>query len=148
MTCSKYRKQLVPWLDGELKPDRAQELKAWFEGCAELRHCTECRKLINEYKALHSSLQNSPYPEFPAFLHHRIMDKVKSNQVVYRKKAIRTRWQTVPVTIAIMLSLYFGSLIGAQTFNTQQTASADTTEQNSFGENSLISSFYDTGGME
>jgi len=152
MTCSKYRKQLVPWLDGELKPDRARELKVWFESCEEKRHCTECRKLISEYTALNSYLHKTPYPEFPAFLHHRIMDKVKNNQIIYSKKAIRRRWQAIPATIAILLSLYCGSLIGIKTFSTQTTTTATNTaaasELYSFGENSLMSNYYDNGGTE
>jgi hypothetical protein len=149
MTCSKYRKQLVPWLDNELKPEKANELKVWFESCEVVRQCTRCRKLIAEYKALQNVLDNTPKKEFPAFLHYRIIDKVNSNQAIYRRRVIRTRWQAIPATIAILLSLYLGSLIGVQTFNPQQTTTASNTiEQSSFGENSLMSSFYDTGGQE
>jgi len=151
MKCSKYRKQLVPWLDGELKPERADVLKAWFESCAKLRQCTLCQSEIQAHQGLNQALQALPQNEFPAYLHHRIMDKVKSNQPIYHKKAIRTRWQAIPATLAILLSLYAGSLIGVKTFSTQTTTTTTTTEStalSSFGENGLYSNFYETGGLE
>jgi anti-sigma factor RsiW len=148
MKCSKYRKQLVPWLDGELKPDRADALRAWFESCAELRQCTLCQAEIQAHQSLKQALQSLPQPEFPAFMHHRIMDKVINSQPVYRKQAVRTRWQAIPAALAILLSLYFGSLIGVRTFTTQSTTSTESSELSSFGENSLLSSFYETGGQE
>ncbi len=152
MTCSKYRKQLVPWLDGELKPERARELKAWFESCDKVRHCTECRKLITQYQDINEAFKKNLRSEFPAFLHHRIMDTVKNRKSYYHKQAVHRRWQAIPAAVAILLSFYFGSLIGFQTFNTQTTTTTATTTQNSelssFGDNSLVSNLYTTGGQE
>lgn len=151
MTCSKYRRLLVPWLDGELKPERARELKVWFESCAKVRLCSKCQVDILTHQKLNQALKSLPQAEFPAYMHHRIMDQVKNHQAAYRRQVVRTRWQAIPATLAIMLSLYFGSLIGVKTFNTQTvatTTTTETTELSSFGENGLYSSIYETGGLE
>jgi len=150
MTCSKFKKQLIPWMDGELQPEKAAELQAWFDSCAKVRQCSECRKLIDEYKSFHLAFHNTPQPEFPAFLHHRIMADIQSRERIYHKKAVRIRWQAVPATIAILFSMYFGSLVGVKTFNAQPstTTSSLSTEMSSFGENSVVSSLYLNGGLE
>jgi len=152
MTCSKYRKQLVPWLDGELSPEQAKELQAWFDSCGQVRQCTDCRELINQYQDINEAFKKSLRSEFPAFLHHRIMDTVKNRKAYYHKQAVRRRWQAIPATIAIALSFYLGSLVGFQTFSTQTTTSTTTTarstELSSFGENSLVSNLYTTGDQD
>jgi anti-sigma factor RsiW len=150
MTCRKNRRQLIPWLDGELKPERAKELKAWFDSCEEVRQCTNCRELIAQYIDINNAFNKTLRSEFPAFLHNRIIDTIKSRKTYYHQRVIRTRWQTVPAAIAILLSFYLGLMVGFRTFNTNtQTASTTkSTELSSFGENSLVSELYTSGGQE
>jgi anti-sigma factor RsiW len=151
MTCREFRKQLIPWLDGELKPDKAAELMAWLNSCDEVRQCHRCRKLTEEYRSFHVTFQNTPQKEFPAFLHHRIMAEIINKEQVRAKHHHRISWQAIPATIAILLSLYFGSLVGVKTFNTQSvvvTEVTETTEQLSFGENGMVSTIYSNGETE
>lgn len=148
MTCRKFKKQLIPWLDGELKPEQAAELKAWYDRCAEVRQCSECRKLIDDYQSFHRLISSIPRKEFPAFLHHRIMDEIKHREPIYHKKQVRVRWQTVPATLAILLSLYVGSLIGIKTFNPPTVTPAATHELYSFGDHSLAKDLNLSGGIE
>jgi hypothetical protein len=145
MTCSKQRNLLIPWLDGELKAEQAAELKAWFDSCAEVRHCFVCRKLIDEHTSFHRAIQSTPQSEFPAFLHHRILNEIKSREPAYRKQAIRTRWQLVPAGLAILMSLFVGSLVGVRTFATE---TADRNALNTFGDNGLVTTLYTPGGTE
>ena len=144
MTCRKFRKYLLPWLDGELKPEQATEMKVWFDSCEEVRHCSVCRKLTEEYRSFHRAFQSIPQTEFPAFLHHKILSEIQSREKIYTRKAVRIRWQAIPATIAVILSLYVGSLIGIRTFNTQ----TETQELYSFGENGMVSTLYNSGGLE
>jgi anti-sigma factor RsiW len=148
MTCRKLKKQLTLWLDGELKPEQAAEFKAWFDRCEEVRQCSECRKLIDEHNRFHSLISSIPKKEFPAFLHHRIIDEINRREPIYHKKEMRIRWQTVPATIAILLSLYVGSLIGIRTFNTQTTTVNESSELYTFGNNSLATDMNLSGGVE
>ena len=148
MTCRKYRRQLIPWLDGELKPDRAAILKAWFDSCEEVRHCNDCRKLANEYRSFHDAFNHTSQAEFPAFLHNRIIAEIQSRESLYHKRAVRSRWQTIPAAAAILLSLYFGTLIGVQTFSTQTTTENEAAELYTFGEYGTASTIYANGGWE
>lgn len=148
MTCRKFKKMLIPWLDGELKPGQVAELKAWFDRCGEVRQCSECRKLIDDYQSFHRLINSIPKEEFPAFLHPRIIDEINRREPVYHKQQVRVRWQAVPATLAILLSLYAGSLIGIKTFNIQTTTTTETQELYSFGDNSLAQDVNLSGGIE
>ncbi len=148
MTCRKFRKDLIPWLDGELKPEQAQAMQSWFDSCGQARQCSVCRKLADEYRSFHRAFQSTPQTEFPAFLHSRIMDTVKAREAKAQRRAHSLRWQTVPVAIAVLLSLYVGSLVGVKTFSTQNTNSRDLSTRASFGENGLVSTLYTNGGIE
>lgn len=148
MTCRKYRKLIVPWLDGELKPEQAAEMQAWFDSCPEVRQCSVCRKLADDYRSFHRFLQSTPQTEFPAFLHHRIMDQIKSREVVLHRRAVRTRWQLIPAAVAVLLSLYVGSLVGVRTFSAQNAKSKDTYAATSFGENGMVTTMYTIGDIE
>jgi len=148
MTCSKYRKLILPWIDGELKPEQTNEIKAWFDSCEQVRYCNDCRKLIDEYRSFQIGFENTSPSEFPAFIHYRIMDQITSRKQVYHKKAVRARWQMVPATIAILMSLYIGSLIGIKTFNIQTTTTSESSELYSFGDNGMVSTMYSNGDVE
>jgi len=148
MTCNEYRKKLIPWLDGELKSEQAAEMQSWISECSQVRHCVKCRKLTEEFKSFHEVFINIPQPEFPAFLHHRIISEIKNKEAYYHKKAVTSRWKAVPATIAILLSLYFGSLIGVKTFSTQTAANGETSELYSFGDFGAVSTTYENGGLE
>jgi predicted anti-sigma-YlaC factor YlaD len=148
MTCRKFRKLLTPWLDGELKPEQAAELQAWYDGCGKVRQCSDCRKLVDEHISFHRLYSSLPQSGFPAHLHHRIMSEIKSREPVYHRKEIRVRWQTIPATLAIIMSLYFGSLVGVRTFFSDTEPQTESAELYSFGENSLITDFYANGEIE
>lgn len=148
MTCREFRKQLIPWLDGELNQDKANELKSWLNSCEEVRQCQKCRKLVEEFRSFHDAFHTIPQTEFPAYIHHRIMSEIKNKEQLRIKHAHNIRWQAIPVTLAIMLSLYFGSLVGVKTFSTQSTDAKEYTEQSSFGENGIVSALYTNGETE
>jgi hypothetical protein len=148
MTCRKHRKLLTPWLSGEFKPDKAAELKAWFDSCEAVLHCSVCRKLIDEHISFQRAFQSTPQGEFPAFLHYQIMDKIQSRTAKVHKKEIRMRWQTVPVTIAILLSFCVGSLVGVKTLANQTANTTESTETSNFGDNGMLTTLYVSGGTE
>jgi anti-sigma factor RsiW len=148
MTCREFRKLLTPWLDGELAPEKAQELKSWLDGCETVRQCSQCRKLFQEHRSFHRLFNSLPTNGFPAHLHHRIMDEIQRREPVYRKKAVRVRWQTVTATIVVVLSLYAGSLVGISTFRNRQQSSIPSSELYTFGENSMITDFFVQGVSE
>jgi anti-sigma factor RsiW len=145
MTCRKIKQLLTPWLDGELKPKQADELRVWLDGCEQVRQCSDCRKLIDESRSFHRLYNVLPRQEFPAFLHHQIMDKINSREAARHHHAVRIRWQTVPAALAILMSLYVGSLVGISTFNAQTGKNNPKSEVYTFGETNVASNFYLSG---
>jgi anti-sigma factor RsiW len=135
-------------MDGELKPEQANELQSWMDECEKVRRCSDCRKLIDEHRSFHRLYNVLPRQEFPAFLHHRIMDQIKNGEPVRHRHEVRIRWQTVPVTLAILLSLYAGSLIGIRTFSSQSARTNVKSELYTFGETNVANNFYSNGGLE
>ncbi len=148
MTCREIKRQLIPWLDGELSPAAGDRLKACLEGCAKARHCSDCHKLIADYRNLDKALAAGPKQEFPAHLHYRILEQVQNRGPVLHRKAVRTRWQAIPATLAIAMSLYAGSLIGIKTFHNQTPAPLQNSEQYNFGGNSLVAQLDINGELE
>lgn len=151
MTCRKFKKLLIPWLDGELSPERATELKAFLSQCGQVRQCSECRKLIDDYQSFHRLMNSIPQKEFPAYLHHRIIDEINRREPIFHKRQVRVRWQTVPATLAILLSLYVGSLIGIRTFSTP--AQTNETQElysynGNFGDHGLATELNLSGGTQ
>jgi hypothetical protein len=148
MTCRNFKKLLTPWLDGELKPELAKELEIWLDDCGKVRQCSGCRKLIDEHRSFHRLYNVLPRQEFPAFLHHQIIDKINSREAVRHQHAVRIRWQTIPATIAILMSLYVGSLVGIRTFNNQTARNDTKSELYTFGETNLANNFYTNGDLK
>ena len=152
MNCRRYRKQLMPWLDGEFSIQRSTELKAWFESCASIRQCSKCSSHIKAYHHIHHTLKSMPTTEFPSHMHSRIMDVVRSDQQMRRNQQ-RRFVRTVPVAAAVLLSLFMGSFVGIKTFDTTSTSalnasSSSPTESLSFGMTGLMAEFDVTGGRE
>lgn len=144
MSCKQYRKDLMPWIDGELTPQRSSELQAWFASCQRDRQCTACQTQISEYRALQKAMSSLPSSELPAHVHHRIMDTLKQTAKSRSRQTARYRWQAIPVAVAVMVSLYFGSLVSSKTFSTDTSETTASTELYSFGESSLAEVFVAT----
>lgn len=76
------------------------------------------------------------------------MDQIRSRDEVLHRRAVRTRWQLVPAAVAVLLSLYVGSLVGIRTFSAQNAKPKDTYAATSFGENGMVTTLYTIGEVE
>lgn len=145
MSCKQYRNDLMSWMDRELSPQRSKELELWFASCSAERKCTTCQTKMAEYQAIKDAMSSLPYSELPSHVHYRIMDKLKQAEISRAKKVAGYRWQAVPVAMAIILSIYFGSLVSSKTLNNTSADSTVSTELYSFGESSLAEVFLTEG---
>jgi anti-sigma factor RsiW len=126
-------------LDNELDVSRKPELQLHLDTCA------ACESYHRRQIKLRDLLSQGPRDEFPEWLHQRIMYQVKEHERERIGFARRWKLQTIPAALAVVLSLYVGSLVGVKAYNTSNTSNTATTIQTtestelaSFGETSLI----------
>ena len=142
MRCSKARRQTELKLDNELRQSHALELH--------LKDCAACRAYQADAARLQMLLRNQPQPEFPSWLHHRIMEQAARHD----SKRIRLKHsfnlQTIPALAAIALSLFLGVAIGKNVYRSvnplptnakeiysQSANKSDSLELAVFGESSV-----------
>ena len=143
MRCAKYRHYIDLLPDGNLDKAAAQRLDA------HLKDCVSCRVYHDQGLRLQQLIQSAPQAPFPDWLHQRILHDFRAHEVQRSGFRKRARWQLVPAAMAVMLSLFLGSLIGKTAFDTQtQTAasSSQTSDELSFGDITLVDSDYYSGG--
>lgn len=139
MRCYKARKLIYLRLDNELDSTRSNMLDK------HLSICPSCAANYQKAQKLDSMLKISPEAQLPDWIHHRIL---AATHVHDRKRSIirrRNSLQAIPVTIAVMMSLYVGMLVGVNTFN-KDTSASTTVEYVSFGDNTLLSFEDNSGG--
>ena len=141
MTCRKYSKELLPLVNGELTEQRSKEIWDWLASCSSERQCTACQNKIDEYIALKSVLSTIPSAKVPPQVHHKILDSVRQMEKNRFRLVINYRWKAIPATMAVLLSLYFGSLVSIKIFNTTSNNATTTPDVFSLRESSLIEVF-------
>lgn len=139
MRCAKVRKLMIPYQDKELAGGLTLRLKE------HLCQCGSCRKYAQDLRKLDSLLESQENPQMPQWLYERIMHQVKTHEP--QRQSFRRRWklQTVPITLALLLSLYAGTLIGVKTFTIGPIETATETESIAYGETSLYGLAYLNG---
>lgn len=140
MRCSKARHQLELKQDKELKQSSVPALEL------HLSHCPNCREYQAQAARLKQILTTELQPDFPAWIHHQIMDKTIQHD--RKRLSYRRRWklQAVPALLAVLLSLSVGGLVGKAVFATlvpfpkvvSTTAQDGSRDGASFGELSLL----------
>lgn len=143
MRCAHYRHMTDLMLDGALKGESVVRLEAHLGSCA------SCRSYRDQGLRLKQLVSSTPRPDFPDWLHNRILHQCQSHEAQrsgYRKRA---KFQLVPAAMAVMLSLVLGSLVGQNAYSVQVRNASQTTQSTyelSFGENTLVDSEYYSGG--
>ena len=145
MRCSRAQRYIDLQLDGELNPRYQQSLTQ------HLAKCPVCRAWAAEAPKLQLMLSVPLQPEFPAWVHANIMDKV--HRLDNKRPSVIQRFKLAPATaaLAVIISFWAGAQVGIQSINytakTETSASSTLLSSNTitFGENSLIDS-YETGG--
>lgn len=100
-------------------------------------------------------LSGQPQPEFPAWLHHQIMEQAASHDRKRLRLKHKFRLQAIPALAAIALSLFMGVAIGKTAYRkmnplpenaaelySQQNAATDTRDLAVFGESTLSEDLY------
>ncbi len=137
MRCSKAKRQIELKLDNELGQGHALELH--------LQNCAACRAFQADSARLQLLLRNQPQPEFPGWLHHRVMDQaaLHDSKRIHLKHSFRL--QTIPAFAAIALSLFLGVAIGKTVYRNVNPLPANATEvysqQNDTNENQELAVF-------
>ena len=151
MSCTKFRRQIDLQLERELPPERVRALDL------HLKDCSACRAYKAREARLDLLLRNQPRSEFPAWLHHQILDQASQHD---RKRLFikhRRKLQLIPALVALSLSLILGGIIGKYSYNSlkpfpQSVAAVEQEEPSapalaSFGETSLLDNGYNTGAI-
>lgn len=143
MKCSKAQRYLDLMASGSLEPGLKRELQLHLDAC------DGCRGLYQVGKNLIELAKRSPQAGFPSWLHQRIMSQVKEHE--QRRIGYARRWklQTIPATLAVLLSLYVGTLVGIKAHDTSSQSVAQSTqsvELASFGESTLVDLDANGGG--
>lgn len=142
MRCNTAKRQIERQLDNELSADLIRELDL------HLKQCSACRAYREQMLRLMQLLQKPAQPEFPAWLHHQIMDQAAQHDKKRLHIKHRRRLQLIPAMLAVIISLALGAVIGKNAYgnvnplpDTRVVASdqkTGVTEVAAFGESSLL----------
>jgi predicted anti-sigma-YlaC factor YlaD len=146
MRCKAAKRQIELKLDRELEPGRIRKLDQ------HLSSCPACRAYQDEGLKLQKLLQAQPRAEFPAWLHHQIMEKTARHDRQRKQYKIRWRLQTIPALLVLILMFTVGGLLGKAAFSSfvpfPETPSATPSQElASFGEVSLLDDPNLAGGV-
>ncbi|MGC9362338.1 MAG: zf-HC2 domain-containing protein [Candidatus Syntrophosphaera sp.] len=142
MRCNKAKHWIELKLDGELGESHVRALEE------HLTKCAPCRRYQKEALELKRMFQADEQPEFPAWLHHQIMDKAARQDK--QRVSLKHRWklQAIPAFLAVVIALTFGVLIGKNAYGTVRPPSYESHALNdvqqssqhlaSFGESSIV----------
>ncbi|MDP2172976.1 MAG: hypothetical protein Q8M98_04170 [Candidatus Cloacimonadaceae bacterium] len=139
MRCHTAKRQIDLQAKTGLEPAQSGELRLHLESCF------RCRVYFEQAQKLQRLLSPSSPPEFPTWLHENIMHQVRMHEpqrVILRR---RMKLQNIPATLAIILSIYIGSLLGVNAFKAETPPVAevsvyqdDSFEVASFGESTIF----------
>ena len=133
MRCKEYRNLLDQLVDGALDSITTAALEEHLE------FCIKCRNYHQASMRLHE-LMNQPLPPFPQHIHYQVLELCKEHDAKRVRLQKRARLQLVPATLAIMLSLFIGSLVGKTIFTPLPGTAPESvpTEELSFGDVTLV----------
>lgn len=138
MRCTTAERYINRQLDNELAPKKALRLEK------HLSRCSACQALQKEYTQLQQALNSLPVPEYPAFLHHRIMNALPAKSRRYELR--RYRLSLATAALSLLLSIGAGTFVGLKGFDLQEEEKESIAEAEAmlyFGENSLMVVSYD-----
>jgi predicted anti-sigma-YlaC factor YlaD len=139
MRCKTAEHYISRKLDNELKPKHEAQLQK------HLARCASCQQLTQDYRSLQKQLQRAELPEFPAFLHHRILNNLPKRSRATELR--RFRLSMAATALSIVLSIGAGTLVGLKGYEgtglLSDYVSEEVIEQPLFGENSLMVVSYD-----
>lgn len=133
MRCRTAERYISQKLDDELMPKHAASL------AQHLARCSSCKAFLEDTRRLQSRLQDAPLPQYPSWMHQRIMHNLP--QAKTRFWNIKPAYSFASAGLAIAFSLYIGALTGIRGYQESGYFSQNAGEQSiqlSFGENSLM----------
>lgn len=139
MRCKTCEYYISRQLDNELSLKHSLRMQAHLDRCA------SCSELYQDYEALQAQLQQLPQPEFPPFLHHRILSALP--RVTVRGERRKLGFSMAVAALSVILSLGAGTWVGFQGYSSSSTYLQSPVEESgsllSFGENSIMVVSYD-----
>nr|MDK2850514.1 hypothetical protein [Candidatus Cloacimonadota bacterium] len=137
MRCSKAERYISLKLDNHLSARNARALKE------HLRMCPSCTDIYKQYTELEARLAEIPSPEYPPYLHHRIM----SNLPAKKKRSALQRYGLgyATASLVILLSLWAGTIVGKMVIEPQDDYLSQTQSEYEaiyFGEHTILE-YYD-----
>lgn len=146
MRCAKYKHNVDLMQDGALDAASTAKLQAHLDVCK------SCRTYHEQGLKLRQLMLSPQRPQVPSWMHQHILHQCKNHETKRLSVRKRFKLQLVPATLAVMLSLVLGSLIGLNSFqlpiiNPHQDS--DQMQELSFGESTLVEdAFFGGGGRE
>jgi len=145
MRCSTVKSQISPWLDNELDSRHALKIEQHLDTCP------LCKAHAEQARKLNSMLQATSTPPLPDWIHNRILQSAREHDDL--RSSLRRKWnlQLIPAAMAIVMSLYLGTLVGIKTFGTTDTTSnAETLTLDSigYGSSTIVALETTTGGSQ
>lgn len=148
MRCSNAQSLIIPQLDNELNNRKNQKLQQ------HIRSCSSCQAFQAELIQLNTRLGSAPKQDFPAWIHHQIIDQTNAHDQRRRSSFRLLQLQKVPAFLAILLSLGIGSWVGTKAFDLNNnpssskllTANSALVDYTGFGETSIMEVVTASGG--
>jgi len=147
MRCSKAKRYLEKYLDGELDPHLQAKLNAHLDVCA------QCKSWLVDAKKMQLMLTALPMADFPSWVHNQIMDKV--DRLDSQNPGFFRRYKLAPVTamLTIALSLLIGIKVGTVSYKNIVPEKQDYTISTSvayggFGENTILDYVSENGEQD
>ncbi len=137
MRCKTAERYISLKLDDELCARRQKTLHR------HLQKCSSCARIKSANLALQTQLQELPQPEFPQWLHHRILNNLPQQKK--NSRAGKRALSYATASLAIIFSLLAGTLAGIKGYETTEDDKQIVTEYTyiSFGEQSLMDVYDD-----
>lgn len=122
MSCKKYKKQIISYLDGELHQDMATEFEA------HLNSCESCRIELERFQMIDQLIETEK-SEFKAdaFMSARVLAKINNKAAMSSTVGISLRYLTLATLAAAGIAV--GILIGTLYTSSSTTTDSSTTVQ-------------------
>ena len=131
MECRKIQKLLIAWLDHETNQAQPAAITT------HLSSCKKCYLIASQYEKLNALLPTGNVV-LPQHIHYRILDQVKMHDVVRSRNKVLWRLEALPTSLLIILTIYFGALIGKVFENKTDKDVSTYSEYVNYGEHTIL----------
>ena len=126
MSCNKYKKQIISYLDGELHQDMASEFEA------HLNSCESCKIELGRLKMINQLIEDEK-SEFKAdaFMSTRVLAKINNKEASSSTVGFSLRYLTLATLAAagIAVGIFIGTLYSSSSTTTDNSTTVQVWDQ-------------------